>query len=156
MIVFITDSVSAEKYSTVFPEPLNLRRAAKQLLYSFSYLSSFIPGIQSLEMSLDSGSDVLHVCLRPRFVRLTAPANKKKLRAADSEPGDSCQATRVVVLCEWDLAAHGAVEAGTASGLGRAHAAVWGLAFSTGPPLISHSTVSPRQGSAAAICVCCH
>ena len=53
-----------------------------------------------MEMSLDSGSDVLHVCLRPAFVRLTAPADNKKRRAADSGPADSCQATRVAVLCE--------------------------------------------------------
>lgn len=51
-------------------------------------------------MSLDSGSDVLHVCLRPAFVRLTAPADNKERRAADSEPGDSCQATGLTVLCE--------------------------------------------------------
>lgn len=70
-------------------------------------------------MSLDSRSDVLHVCLRPRFVRLTAPADNKKRRAADSEPGDSCQATGVVVL-----AALRAGEAGTPVVPGRAHAAV--------------------------------
>ena len=51
-------------------------------------------------MSLDSGSDVLHVCVHPAFVRLTAPADNKERRAADSEPGDSCQATGLTVLCE--------------------------------------------------------
>ena len=65
--------------------------ATGKLLFHFFIV--FISGIQSLEMSLDSGSSVLHVCLHPRFVRLTAPANNKKRRAADSEPGDSCQAT---------------------------------------------------------------
>lgn len=45
------------------------------------------------------------VCLCPRSLRLTAPANNKKQRAADSEPADSCQATRVVVLRERDLSA---------------------------------------------------
>ena len=75
-------------------------------------------------MSLDSGSDVLHVCLRSRFVRLTAPVNNKKHRAADSEPGDSCQATGVSVLCERELTARRTGEAGTAAAPGRAHAAV--------------------------------
>lgn len=70
-------------------------------------------------MSLDSGSDVLHVCLCPRFVRLTAPADNKKRRAADSEPDDSCQATVLVVLRERDLRAG---EAGTPMMAG--HAAV--------------------------------
>lgn len=44
-------------------------------------------------MSLDSGSAVPRVCLHPFFVRLTASANNKKRRAADSERGDKCQAT---------------------------------------------------------------
>lgn len=81
-------------------------------------------------MSLDSGSDILHVCLRPAFVRLTAPVDNKKHRAADSEPGDSCQATGVIVLCEWDLTALRTGKVGMAVMPGWAHAAVWGLAFS--------------------------
>lgn len=102
-------------------------------------LSSFIPGIQSLEMSLDSGSDVLHVCLRPVFVRLTAPADNKQCgAAADSEPQAIAarQPGRCLVLSELARLARRRCRARSCLRPGIQRGQRW-------PPLISHSAVSP-------------
>lgn len=79
-------------------------------------------------MSLDSGSDVLHVCLRPAFVRLTAPADNKQCRAAADSERQAIAARQPGSL----FGALGAGEAGTAAMPGAQLSEAW---HSAGPAL---------------------